>query len=40
MLEKKDIELERAVLIGVVTKEQDEAKSKEYLLKNFKREIN
>jgi len=31
MLEKKDIELERAVLIGVVTKEQDEAKSKEYL---------
>ena len=31
MLEKKDIELERAVLMGVVTKEQDEAKSKEYL---------
>ncbi|HLT33880.1 MAG TPA: GTPase HflX [Aquaticitalea sp.] len=31
MLEKKDIELEKAVLIGVVTKEQDEEKSKEYL---------
>ena len=31
MIEKKDIELEKAVLIGVVTKEQDEAKSKEYL---------
>ncbi|HAB27796.1 MAG: GTPase HflX [Xanthomarina sp.] len=31
MIEKKDIALERAVLIGVVTKEQDEAKSKEYL---------
>lgn len=31
MLEKKDIELESAVLIGVVTKEQDEVKSKEYL---------
>jgi len=31
MLEKKDIELESAVLIGVVTKEQDEAQSKEYL---------
>ena len=31
MLEKKDINLERAVLIGVVTKEQDEEKSKEYL---------
>ncbi|MCB0447718.1 MAG: GTPase HflX, partial [Gelidibacter sp.] len=31
MLEKKDIELEKAVLIGVVTKEQDEATSKEYL---------
>ncbi|GGG38591.1 GTPase HflX [Bizionia arctica] len=31
MIEKKDIELERAVLIGVVTKQQDEAKSKEYL---------
>ncbi len=31
MLEKKDINLEKAVLIGVVTKEQDEEKSKEYL---------
>lgn len=31
MIEKKDIELEKAVLIGVVTKLQDEAKSKEYL---------
>jgi len=31
MLEKKDINLERAVLIGVITKEQDEEKSKEYL---------
>ncbi|WAC01217.1 GTPase HflX [Lacinutrix neustonica] len=31
MLEKKDIDLEKAVLIGVVTKDQDEEKSKEYL---------
>ena len=31
MIEKKDIELERAVLIGVVTKSQNEDKSKEYL---------
>ncbi|WP_274474149.1 GTPase HflX [Mangrovimonas aestuarii] len=31
MLEKKDIALEKAVLIGVVTKDQDETKSKEYL---------
>lgn len=31
MLEKKDIALEKAVLIGVVTREQDEVKSKEYL---------
>ena len=31
MLEKKDINLERAVLIGVITKLQDEIKSKEYL---------
>jgi len=31
MLEKKNIELESAVLIGVVTKVQDEVKSKEYL---------
>ena len=31
MIEKKDIDLERAVLIGVITKNQDEDKSKEYL---------
>ena len=31
MIEKKDIALERAVLIGVITKDQDEVKSKEYL---------
>lgn len=31
MIEKKDINLERAVLIGVITKDQDEEKSKEYL---------
>ncbi|WP_242083998.1 GTPase HflX [Aestuariivivens sediminis] len=31
MIEKKEIELERAVLIGIITKEQDENKSKEYL---------
>lgn len=31
MIEKKDITLEKAVLIGVITKEQDEIKSKEYL---------
>ena len=31
MIEKKDIDLERAVLIGVITREQDEDKSKEYL---------
>ena len=31
MLEKKSIAYERAVLIGVITKDQDEAKSKEYL---------
>jgi len=31
MLEKKDIDLESAVLIGVVTKVQNEVKSKEYL---------
>ncbi|MEO8934756.1 MAG: GTPase HflX [Xanthomarina sp.] len=31
MIEKKDIALETAVLIGVVTKDQDEEKSKEYL---------
>ncbi len=31
MLEQKNIQLEKVVLIGIVTKEQDEAKSKEYL---------
>ncbi|MFB9056014.1 GTPase HflX [Mariniflexile ostreae] len=31
MLEKKDVSLEKAVLIGVITKDQDEEKSKEYL---------
>lgn len=31
MLEKKNIDLERAVLIGVITKDQDEVTSKEYL---------
>ena len=31
MLEKKDIDLEKAVLVGVITKEQDEDQSKEYL---------
>lgn len=31
MIEKKDIALEKAVLIGVITKEQNEEKSKEYL---------
>ncbi|TYB71783.1 GTPase HflX [Bizionia gelidisalsuginis] len=31
MLEKKDIALEKAVLIGVITKTQDEDKSQEYL---------
>jgi GTP-binding protein HflX len=31
MIEKKDIQLEKAVLIGVVTKEQNEERSKEYL---------
>ncbi|WP_417870849.1 GTPase HflX [Winogradskyella sp.] len=31
MLEKKDIELESVVLIGIVTQDQDEEKSKEYL---------
>lgn len=31
MIEKKNIELERAVLIGIITRDQDEAKSKEYL---------
>ena len=31
MLEKKDISHEKAVLVGIITKDQDEAKSKEYL---------
>ena len=31
MIEKKDITLERAVLIGVITKDQNEEKSREYL---------
>ena len=31
MIEKKDISLEKVALVGIVTKEQDEAKSKEYL---------
>ncbi len=31
MIEKKDVSLEKAVLIGVITKEQGEEKSKEYL---------
>jgi GTP-binding protein HflX len=31
MIEKKTIDYERAVLIGVITKDQDEIKSKEYL---------
>lgn len=31
MIEKKDVSLERAVLIGVITKEQNEEKSTEYL---------
>lgn len=31
MLEKKDISHEKVVLIGIITKEQDESKSKEYL---------
>ena len=31
MIERKNITLEKAVLVGIVTKDQDEAKSKEYL---------
>ncbi|MDO5978559.1 GTPase HflX [Flavivirga spongiicola] len=31
MIEKKDTALEKAVLIGIITKDQDEVKSKEYL---------
>ena len=31
MIEKKDVRLEKAVLIGIITQDQDEAKSKEYL---------
>ena len=29
MLEKKDLDLEKAVLVGIVTKAQNDAKSKE-----------
>ncbi|PQV51721.1 GTP-binding protein HflX [Jejuia pallidilutea] len=31
MIEKKDVDLEKAVLVGIVTKDQDEEKLKEYL---------
>jgi GTP-binding protein HflX len=31
MLETKDLSLEKAVLVGIITKDQDEVKSKEYL---------
>ncbi|WP_299556751.1 GTPase HflX [Seonamhaeicola sp.] len=31
MIEKKDVALEKAVLIGIITKDQNEAQSKEYL---------
>lgn len=31
MLEEKNIDLEKAVLVGIITKDQDESKSKEYL---------
>jgi GTP-binding protein HflX len=31
MLEQKDATLEKAVLIGIITQDQDESKSKEYL---------
>ena len=31
MIEKKDIALERAILIGIITKDQDESKLNEYL---------
>jgi GTP-binding protein HflX len=31
MIEKKDVSLEKAVLIGIITKDQDETKLKEYL---------
>lgn len=31
MIEKKDVALEKAILVGIITKEQDEEKSKEYL---------
>ncbi|MEC3906517.1 GTPase HflX [Tamlana sp. 2201CG12-4] len=31
MIEKKEVALEKAVLIGIITKDQDEIKSKEYL---------
>ena len=31
MIEKKNIDLEKVVLIGAITKDQDEKRSKEYL---------
>ncbi|HKK11611.1 MAG TPA: GTPase HflX [Flavobacteriaceae bacterium] len=31
MIEEKNIDLEKAVLVGIITKDQDESKSKEYL---------
>ncbi|GAL66410.1 GTP-binding protein HflX [Jejuia pallidilutea] len=31
MIEKKDVDLEKAVLVGIITKDQDEEKLKEYL---------
>ena len=31
MIEKRDISLERVVLVGIINKQQDEEKSKEYL---------
>jgi len=31
MIEKKDISLEKTILIGVITRDQNEDKSKEYL---------
>ena len=31
MLEKKDLDLEKAVLVGIITKAQNDAQSKEYL---------
>ena len=31
MLEKKDLDLEKAVLVGIITKAQNDVQSKEYL---------